>query len=126
MSWDIVLLNSRQKINSGEEIDENQLEPTDFDTILENHFSQITVCDDDHRSIEGNDFSIEYSVDGERVSNKLLHLYGENGLYELAILAGKYNWQIFDTGLGQMLDLENPANNGFEQFQNYLRQIKEG
>jgi ABC-type Fe2+-enterobactin transport system substrate-binding protein len=53
----------------------------------------------------------------------MLSLYGENGLYELVVLAKKHNWQIFDTGLGQMIDLENPSNNGFENFQDYLKQI---
>ena len=45
MSWDIVLFNSKQKIESVEELDENQLE---------------------------------------------------------------HNWQIYDSGIGEMIDLENP------------------
>src|SRR5262245_8436463 len=111
MSWDIVLFNSRQKINSIDELDEIQLEPTDFCSVFEKHFDTI-VNDDNHRTIEGKDFTIQYFIDKENVSNKLLSLYGESGLYELVVLAKKYNWQIFDTGLGQMIDLENPTNNG--------------
>lgn len=57
------------------------------------------------------------------VSNKMLSLYGENGLYELVTLARKNNWQIFDTGDGQMIDLENPAINGYENFQSYLKHV---
>jgi hypothetical protein len=122
MSWDIVLFNSKQKINSVEELDETQLEPTDFCSVIEDHFSNI-VKDDNHREKKGNDFAIDYLVDDEKVSNKMMSLYGENGLYELVVLAKKYNWQIFDTGLGQMIDLENPKNNGYENFQKYLEHV---
>lgn len=122
MSWDVILFNSRQKINFIEELDDTQLESTNFCSALENHFAQITKSDD-HRVIKGKDFAIDYFEDDENVSNKLLSLYGENGLYELVVVAKKYNWQIFDTGLGQMIDLENPSNNGFENFQDYLKQL---
>lgn len=123
MSWDIVLFNSRQKISCIEEVDDSQLEPTDFSSVFENHFEQI-IKDDNHREIKGKDFTIDYFVDDEKVSNKMLSLHGEKGLYELVVLARKNNWQIFDTGLGQMIDLINPARNGFENFQSYLQQIK--
>ncbi len=122
MSWDIVLFNSRKKIKSIEDLDETKLEPTDFCSVLENHFEEIRK-DDNHREIKGNDYSIDYFNDDEKMSNKVLSLYGESGLYELVVLAREHNWQIFDTGLGQMIDLENPSNNGYENFQNYLKQI---
>lgn len=35
MSWDIVLFNSKQKIKSISELDQAQLEPSDFSGILE-------------------------------------------------------------------------------------------
>ena len=122
MSWDIVLFNSRKKIKSIEDLDETKLEPTDFCSVLENHFEEIRK-DDNHREIKGNDYSIDYFNDDEKMSNKVLSLYGESGLYELVVLAREHNWQIFDAGLGQMIDLENPSNNGYENFQNYLKQI---
>jgi hypothetical protein len=122
MSWDIVLFNSRQKITSVEEVDDNQLEPTDFCSAFESHFTEV-IKDDDHREIQGKDFTIDYFIDEDKVSNKMVSLYGENGLFELVELAKKHNWQIFDTGNGQMIDLENPANNGYNNFQSYLRQV---
>lgn len=122
MSWDIVLFNSRQRINHIENMDENQLEPTDFCNAFENHF-ELIIKDDNHREIKGKSFSIDYFTDAEKVSNKMVSLYGENGLFEIVVLARKHNWQIFDTGLGQMIDIKNPNINGFENFQNYLRQI---
>lgn len=122
MSWDIVLFNSRQKITSVEEVDDTQLEPTDFCSAFEGHFKEI-IKDDNHREIKGKDFAIDYFVDDEMASNKMVSLYGENGLFELVELAKRHNWQIFDTGNGQMIDLENPANNGYENFQSYLRHV---
>jgi hypothetical protein len=122
MSWDIILFNSKQKIESVEELDENQLELTDFDQILENSFEQIKK-DDNHREIIGTDFTIDFFVHNEPVSNTMLSLYGENGLYELIELSKKHNWQIFDSGIGEMIDLKNPKKNGFENHRKYVEQI---
>jgi len=80
MSWDIVLFKSKQKIELVAELDENQLEPTDFHEILENSFERIKK-DDNHREIVGTDFTIDFYVHNEPVSNTMLSLYGENGLY---------------------------------------------
>lgn len=122
MSWELVLFNSRQKITAVEEVDETQLEPTDFCFAFEKHFTQI-VKDDNHREIKGKDFAIDYFADENQVSNKIVSLYGENGLFELVELAKKHNWQIFDTGIGQMIDLENPGHNGYKSYQSYLRHV---
>ena len=91
MSWDIVLFNSRQKINSVEEVDEEKLEPTDFCSILESHFDNIAMSDN-HRCIKGNNFEIEYFQDDENVSNKILNLHGEQGLFEIVLLARRNSW----------------------------------
>ncbi|GAB5408541.1 MAG: hypothetical protein BalsKO_09060 [Balneolaceae bacterium] len=122
MSWDIVLFNSKETISSIEELDEDKLEPIDFTGILENSFEDI-IKDDNHREIKGKDFSIDFFTDEEMVSNKMLSLYGENGLFELIELAKQHGWQIFDTGLGNMIDLKNPENNGYENHRKYVEQI---
>jgi hypothetical protein len=122
MSWDIVLFNSKQTIELIEELDDAQLEQTDFFSILDSHFDNIKT-DDDHREVVGKDFAINYFIDEEPVSNLMMSLYGEQGLYAMIVLAKKHHWQIFDTGLGQMIDLENPSKNGYENFQAYLKQL---
>jgi ABC-type Fe2+-enterobactin transport system substrate-binding protein len=53
----------------------------------------------------------------------LINLYGEDAIYPIINLAIKNHWQIFDTGLGEMINLENPAKNGYENFQVYLNQV---
>lgn len=122
MSWDIVLFNSRQTINSIEGVEEEQLEPTDFCSVLEVYFKNIEK-DNNHRRIIGQDFEIEYVTDTENVSNKILNLYGEQGLFEIVILSKQNGWQIFDTGLGEMINIENPEKNGYNNFRNHLNQI---
>lgn len=122
MSWDVILFNSKQKISSIDEIDEFQLEPTDFCSVLVNNFNNI-IIDNNHREIKGNEFSIDFFIDDEEVSNKIINLYGENGLYEIILLAKKNNWQIFDTSLNEIINLDNPSKNGYNNFINYLKQI---
>lgn len=107
MSWDIVLFNSKQKIESVAELDENQLEQTDFNGILESSFNRIKK-DDNHREIIGTDFQIDFFTDSKNSSNFMLSINGENGLYELIELAKKYTWQIYDSGTDEMIDLQNP------------------
>lgn len=122
MSWDIVLFNSTQKIDSVEALDENQLVPTDFVGILESSFDQIKK-DGKHREIIGTDFSIDFFADDEFSSNIMLSLYGENGLYSLVALAKIHHWQIYDSGIDGMIDLENPSTNGFESHRKYVSAV---
>ena len=122
MSWNIILFSSKQKIVSVVELDENQLEPTDFSGILENSFNQIKK-DENHREIIGKDFTIDFFYCSESSSNFMIQLNGENGIYKLVELAKKYNWQIYDSGIDRMIDLENPDKNGFKNQRKYLEQI---
>ncbi len=122
MSWDIVLFNSKEKIKSVAELDETQLEPTDFSGILETSFDRINKKES-HREIVGNDFTIDFFSDDENSSNFMLSLYGENGFFELIELAKKHNWQIYDSGIDGMIDLENPEKNGFDNHRKYVEQM---
>jgi hypothetical protein len=122
MSWDIVLFNSKQKIKSVSELNETQLEPTDFSGILENSFNRIKK-DENHREIIGVNFTIDFFADKEYSCNLMLSLYGENGLFELIELAKKNNWQIYDSRIDGMIDLENPEKNEFKNHRKYVKQI---
>lgn len=122
MNRDIVLFNSKQKIGNLEDIDEEGLVPIDFCAIFEKHFDNI-LTDGDRREIRGDDFTIQYLITDEPESNMFVNLYGENALFELINVSKMYNWQIFDTGTGQMLNLKNPERNGFENYHKYEQQI---
>jgi hypothetical protein len=122
MSWDIVLFNSKEKIESIEHLNEDNLEPTDFDLVLESSFSNV-IKDDNHREIKGNDFSIDFFLDDSPVTNKLISLYGENALFALIELAKEQGWQIYDTGMAGMIDLEHADKNGYTNHRKYVEQI---
>lgn len=121
MSWDIVLFKSRQDIRDLSILDDNKLEVTDFNQILDNSFREIKV-DGDHRQISGDDFSIDYFASGPS-SNFMLSLYGEKAMYIMIELAKEHKWQIYDSSLDAMIDLDSPANNGYENHQNYVEYI---
>ncbi len=122
MSWDVVLFNSNKKIVDPAEIEEDQLIPISFSDAFENHFKNI-IKNENYYEIRGDGYSITFFDDNEPSSNMLLFLYGENAIYPLIDLAIKNNWQIFDTGLGDMIDLTNPQKNGYQNFQAYLNHV---
>jgi hypothetical protein len=62
-------------------------------------------------------------LDDEPVSNKLITLYGEKALFSLISLAKNKNWQIYDSGLDEMINLDNPSINGYDNFISYRDKI---
>ena len=120
MSWDVVLFNSAEKIGDLDNLDVNELAPVHFGQAFERHFQ--VKKDDDAWDIKGADFSIVYYDDGP-VTNCMVNLYGENAIYAIAHLAKMNGWQVFDTGLGEMLDLDDPSKNGYNNFQSYLKHV---
>lgn len=128
MSWDVIVFNLSRKVDNVEEIDETVLvdigTKKDFKKIIEKNYKDV-VWDGDWGKIERGDYSIEFSLGDtdELFSNSMFHLYGENAIYDIIEFCKKNNWQAFDTGLDQMLDLDDPRKNGYANHQNYLRQI---
>ena len=53
----------------------------------------------------------------------MLSLDGENGLFEIIKIAMEENWQIYDSGIDKMLNLEKPEDNGYLNFKSYLNSI---
>ncbi|WP_323028448.1 hypothetical protein [Gelidibacter japonicus] len=104
MSWEIVLFNSTQSIKSIEDLDENKFILTSFCAVLEKSFEMAKS--------QGRDFSIDFYKDDVPVYNKIVSVNDENGLFELIDIARKNNWQLFDLGLDEVIDLENPKKDG--------------
>ena len=71
------------------------------------------------------DYSIEFSLGStdEPISISMFHLCGENAIYDIIELCKKNKWQAYDTGIAQMVDVDYPIKNGYENHQNYVRQI---
>jgi len=119
MSWDIVLFSSSEKIISIEDLDEEKLLPIDFDKVL---LENCTTKNIEHQKNDVND-DINFYFDNESSSNKMISLYSEEALFKIIELAKLHNWQIFDTSLNEMLDLENPAKNGYINYKHYVKKI---
>lgn len=75
--------------------------------------------DEDHREIIGDGFSMDYFA-SEPSSNFILSLYGEKAIHIMIELAKEHGWQIYDSAIDAMIDLNNPVNNGYEDYQNYV------
>ncbi|WP_431199140.1 hypothetical protein ACQ86K_27670 [Mucilaginibacter sp. P19] len=103
-------------------MDEKQLLPVSFSKAFKKYFKNI-ITDGDHHEIKEDNFTIDYFDDGEPSSTLMLNLYGESAIYPLIDLAIKNNWQIFDTGLGDMIDLNKPSANGYLNFEAYRIQV---
>lgn len=122
MSWDIILFNSKQKFETVEEIEDELLSETNFDKVLLEKLSP-TKIEDENVDVENKNYALNFFLDNELVTNKMVTLYNENALYELVRISKEMSWQIFDTSSGEMINLENPEKNGYESFQKYLKSI---
>jgi hypothetical protein len=122
MSWDVLAFSSKQKITSMEEVDPGLFVPADFEGILANHFAGLR-CDSDWCEVKEEDYAFTFPMMGEPEAFITFHLYGEKALFELIRVSRIEGWQVFDTGLGEMIDLDKPERNGYENFQEYLRQV---
>lgn len=128
MSWDVVVFNLKRKVANVEEIDESVLLEigtyANFEATLKRRFPALA----NHKGWLKADFgncSLETSL-GEpngTFSNTIFHLHGENAIHELIELCKANGWQAFDTALGQMLDLDHPERNGYQDHRRYVEQI---
>jgi hypothetical protein len=122
MSWDVVIFSTEQRLASVEEVDKTLFRPRNFNEVLQRHLP-TTLYEDGHLEIKGNDFTI-VNYGGEELSSvALFNLYGELALYALIHVAKLEDWQIFDTGIGAMIDLDHPEKNGYWEFQAYLQHV---
>jgi hypothetical protein len=130
MSWDVCIFNLKKKVSSVEEINEDILIPIatnkEFRSLLTETFPDIK-WDSNCGIIERENIYIETYLgedDNESFSNTMFFLRkSETSLFPLIDLCKKYGWQLFDTGLDQMIDLDNPGNNGYDNYKKYLDHI---
>lgn len=125
MSWDVFIFHLSKKVTTVEDISDEDILPIDnFISVLQSAFPALRL-EDGWIKIEGENYSIELS--GTSANNTprpmMLQLYGEMAIYPVIDLCKKNNWQLFDTGAGAMLDLDEPTKNGYAGFQRYLAQI---
>ncbi|AEE48118.1 hypothetical protein [Haliscomenobacter hydrossis] len=126
MSWDVIVFNLNKKVENADEINDSVLSAIgtnrEFKALIEKRYNPIK-WEGNWGIISGINFSIEFGLNDnleETLSHQVFHLYGENAIYEIIDFCRTHNWQAFDTGIEQMLDLEKPEKNGYANFRNYL------
>lgn len=130
MSWDVVIFNLKKKVTSIEEVSEDVLQPMEtvsgFCKMMLERFPNSKI-ENAVLTIKSGEGEVALYVpddnDNEWFSNSILHLYGHGAIYIIIDMCRHFGWQAFDTGMGGMLDLENPAKNGYENFQAYLNHV---
>lgn len=125
MSWDVFIFHLKSKVTTIEEIADESILPIDnFVPTLQSAFPDMQR-QDGWIKIEREGYSIESSeTEGNNThAPVMLQLQGTMAIYPLVALCKKNNWQLFDTWAGAMLDLDDPAKNGYADFQRYLAQL---
>lgn len=127
MSWDVLVFKLNREIKSGSEIDETTID--DIGSVasvlekLHSHFPDLELFDygkviENMGKIKRENFIIEFSIIKSTETNNFLsfHLYGKQSIHAIVQLCKRNGWYIFDTTLGEILDLEESEKNGYEQF----------
>lgn len=127
MAWEIFIFKANETIEDYDSFDDSKLLEVDFVSQLEAYFPNIER-DDTFHSIQGDTFAIQYFTSPEDPLQAILivELRGEKALFELGKVALKEDWQLYDSALGKMLDLQQLSENGYQVFRAYLRQIMNG
>lgn len=129
MSWDVVVFNLNKKVSSVEEINEDILIPIatcrHFKKILHEHFPDVK-WDGDRGIVERENVYMELFIDEseETFSNTVFFLReGEASIFDVINFCKRHGWQLYDTALGEMIDLDNPARNGYANYAAYIKHI---
>ena len=131
MSWDILLINSNQKLDLESETVDFPLFPPrkELVRIFQQTFPDIELSEDGWGTIDEANYSIELNLGANEVDAQdqlFLNIRGnEDPAPKIAELCKKAGWQAFDTTMGDYLDLENPTRNGFSGWTAYRNQIVE-
>ncbi len=134
MSWEVLVFKLNREINSGSEIDETTID--DIGSVasvlekLHSHFPDLELFDygkiiENMGKIKRENFLIEFFISKSTETNNFLsfHLYGKQSIYPIVELCTRNGWCIFDTTLGEILNLEEPEKNGYEQFNKIRNEI---
>lgn len=130
MSWDVIIFNFK-----GNPPDFNNL-PNDFmppnigdKAYIREKINQVfhnTDWSDKNWGVyDGKGFSIEFSLSAEEPLNSFTLLVRGNGnpLPGIVKLCNMNTWSAFDTGTGEFIDLDNPTNEGWDNFRKYRDDI---
>lgn len=126
MSWDVLIVNSKEPINLEKDKGIDIESKEEVIEKLTNLFPDIDFSDVSWGILENTQADIEFNLgeDDNVGDNFLLHVRGgEDPVGEIVRMCLTYNWQAFDPGLERFIDLKNPKHNSYDQWHDYKEQI---
>lgn len=100
----VILFNCQEDIEHYEEIDQ-QLQKTDFRTILKQKFKESVKHNEQHLSIISPSFKLYCGTKTGEATSIEIDIYGREGLVKIIELAKEHTWKVFDKQLNQFIDL---------------------
>jgi hypothetical protein len=132
MSWDLLIFNTQgRKPPPLEELQESDTEPfgpaVDLRRRLSERLPAIDWSDQAWGIYQGDGFFIEFALgdDDPVIGITLLVRGGGDPVSTIVQLAQAMRWSVLDIATGQFLDLENPADSAWREFQAYRDRIME-
>ena len=130
MSWDVMIFNTQGKTPASmEEFDDSSCKPlgiaADVRERVLNYLPGIDWSDPTWGILEGDGFSIEFNVgSGDPVENMMLHVRGGGDAIATIIkFVRPMGWSALDCSTSEFLDLDNPSQSGWEEFQAFRDRV---
>ncbi len=130
MSWDVMIFNTRGKTPpSIEEFQESDCESFGAAAAVRQGISMILPgidwSDPTWGIYDGDGFSIEFNVGSEDpIESIMLHVRGGgDAISAITSFARPLGWTALDCTTGELLDLDNPSQVGWENFQAFRDKV---
>ena len=130
MSWDVLIIRLNNPPPEGSNLPD-VFDPLplgsgeDLKSDISKLFPGIDWSHPSLGSLQNPDFTIEFSFPREcDVNNLMLHIFGSgNPLPIICRLCTEFGWYAYDTTLSTFMDVNNPSEQGWEEYMNYRNQI---
>lgn len=122
MSWDVLIINSKDKVDFEKGDWENFKSKSEVIQNLKTSFPEIDFTDPTWGIIDTSKVNIEFNLGDEEDlgNNFMIHVRaGLDPTGEIARMCFENNWQAFDLSEGDYIDLNNPTQDSFNNWQDF-------
>jgi hypothetical protein len=130
MSWDVMIFNVRGKTpRTPEKLQESDLDPLGFAVEVLQRVSallaEIDWSDPNWGIYKGGGFTIEFNVGkNDPIDHMMLHVRGGgDAIAAITHFARPLECSALDCSTGEFLDLDNPSQAGWEEFQEFRDKV---
>ena len=130
MSWDVIIINVPEDIETVSELTDDSTAPLGSKnyvlSAISNVFPHANVADPTWVVVDGESYSIEFSVGHQdEIEFLMLHVRGDaNAIDAIECLCKLTGWHAFDTAMGDFIDFGANRDKGFRRWQQYRDLIK--